>query len=90
MGVFIRTVRTKSGATAVQIVEKRGKQVLNIQHIGSAHTPEQLALLKTAAQDALRPGQQAFDLEVRPAPTGLLRVWLTPRFMLPERQTRSF
>lgn len=69
MGVFIRTVRTKSGATAVQIVEKRGKQVLNIQHIGSAHTPEQLALLKTAARDALRPGQQAFDLEVPPAPT---------------------
>lgn len=66
MGVFIRTVRTRSGATAVQIVEKRGQRIINVQHFGSAHTPEQLALLKSAAEDALHPGQQAFDLEVSP------------------------
>lgn len=64
MGVFIRTVRTKSGATAVQIVEKRGTQILNIQHFGSAHTPEELALLKATAEKSLLPGQQAFDFDI--------------------------
>lgn len=67
MGVFIRTVRTKSGATAVQIVEKRGAQILNVQHFGSAHTPEELALLKATAEKSLLPGQQTFDFEI-PAP----------------------
>lgn len=64
MGVFIRTVRTKSGATAVQIVEKRGAKILNVQHFGSAHTAEELALLKATAESVLHPGQQAFDFEI--------------------------
>lgn len=64
MGVFIRTVRTKSGASAVQIVEKRGTQILNVQHFGSAHTPEELALLKATAKKSLLPGQQTFDFEI--------------------------
>lgn len=68
MGVFIRTVRTKSGATAVQIVEKRGTQILGVQHFGSAHTPEELALLKATAEKSLLPGQQAFDFEISAPP----------------------
>ena len=36
MSCFIRKVPTKSGATAVQIVYKRGREVVGIKHIGSA------------------------------------------------------
>jgi hypothetical protein len=43
--VFVRRVKTASGATAVQIVHKRGRRVLGIEHIGSAHTDNELALL---------------------------------------------
>jgi hypothetical protein len=34
MGSFVRRVRTASGATAVQIVHKRGRTVLGIDHLG--------------------------------------------------------
>lgn len=51
MGSFARRVRTASGATAVQIVHKRGRRVIGIDHIGSAHDEDRLALLpETATQ----------------------------------------
>jgi len=63
MGVFVRRVKTASGATAVQIVHKRGRTVLGIDHIGSAHDDEQLAVLLRAAQSRLHTGQQILPLE---------------------------
>ncbi|MFK5635859.1 hypothetical protein [Ornithinimicrobium sp. LYQ103] len=36
MGTFMRRVRTKSGATAVQIVHKRGRRILSMDHVGAA------------------------------------------------------
>ena len=54
----MRRVQTASGATAVQIVHKRGRTVFGIDHIGSAHDDEQLALLLQAAQSRLHTGQQ--------------------------------
>jgi hypothetical protein len=55
MGSFVRRVTTGSGATAVQIVHKRGRRVVGIDHIGSAHDEERLALLmQTAAQRPVR------------------------------------
>ncbi len=46
----VRTVKTSSGATAVQIVRyKKGKTIV-ISHIGSAHTPDNLSALKEEAQ----------------------------------------
>ena len=42
---FIRKVRTASGARAVQVVHKQGRQVVGIEHIGSAHDDSQLAVL---------------------------------------------
>lgn len=50
MSDHVRTVKTDSGATAVQIVryEKRKRVVLS--HIGSAHTDHELSLLKEEAQ----------------------------------------
>jgi hypothetical protein len=50
---FVRRVRTSSGAVAVQLVTRQGRQVLGIEHVGSAHTDEELALLLAAADVAL-------------------------------------
>jgi hypothetical protein len=69
VGSFVRRVKTASGATAVQIVHKRGRVVLGIDHIGSAHDEGQLELLLHAAQERLHAGQQALELEVSAATT---------------------
>ena len=37
MSPFLRKVKTASGATAVQIVEKRGGVRTILEHLGSAH-----------------------------------------------------
>jgi len=59
---FVRKVRTASGAVAVQVVTRRGRQVEQVEHVGSAHTDAELALLVTAARDRLAPGQDVLDL----------------------------
>ena len=59
---FIRKVRTASGAVAVQIINRTGRTVTGIEHIGSAHNDAELGILLTQAEERLRPGQQAFDL----------------------------
>lgn len=46
----IRTVRTKSGATAVQVVQNKGKQRSSLKHIGSAHSEHELELLMAEAR----------------------------------------
>ena len=63
MGSFVRRVRTASGATAVQIVHKRGRTVLGIDHIGSAHEDGQLAMLLETARARLHAGQQMLPLD---------------------------
>lgn len=55
-------MKTGSGATAVQIVEKRSGVRRILEHLGSAHSEADLAALVQAAQDRLNAGQQAFDL----------------------------
>jgi hypothetical protein len=59
---FVRTVRTASGAMAVQIVWSWRKGSRSIEHIGSAHDEVQLAALKTAAAARLVAGQTELDL----------------------------
>ena len=59
---FVRKVRTASGAVAVQVVTRRGRQVERIEHVGSAHTDAELALLLAAARERLSPGQGVLDL----------------------------
>jgi hypothetical protein len=63
VGVFVRRVKTASGATAVQIVQKRGRRVLSIEHIGSAHTDDELAVLLQVAGERRHAGQLALDLD---------------------------
>ena len=62
MGVFVRRVKTASGATAVQIVHKRGRRVLSIEHVGSAHGGDELALLLQVAGERRHAGQLILDL----------------------------
>ncbi len=59
---FVRKVRTASGAVAVQVVTRRGRQVERVEHVGSAHTDAELALLLAAARERLYPGQGVLDL----------------------------
>jgi hypothetical protein len=58
----VRTVKTSSGATAVQIVWSWRKGSRSIEHIGSAHDDVALAALKTAAAERLAAGQTELDL----------------------------
>lgn len=60
--VFVRKVRTASGATAVQIAERVGGRDKVLKHLGSAHTPEDLAALLEVARREARPGQGELDL----------------------------
>jgi hypothetical protein len=79
VGSFARKVTTASGATAVQIVHKRGRLAAGIDHIGSAHTDEELALLLAQAGDRLHAGQGALDMELagEPGPPRAVTVAMT-------------
>jgi len=50
----IRKVRTASGATAVQVVQNKGKQRSFLKHIGSAHDKHELALLLDEAKQFIK------------------------------------
>lgn len=54
---FIRKVKTKSGATAIQIAHKVGGQLVKLEHLGSAHNPEELETLISLAKERLREDQ---------------------------------
>jgi len=72
---FVRKVRTASGAVAVQIVTRRGRQVERVEHVGSAHSDGELALLLASARERLAPGQDVLDLgEVPVSPVRLDQV----------------
>ena len=58
----LRKVRTASGAVAVQVVTRRGRQVEGIEHVGSAHTDAELVLLLAAARERLAAEQEVLDL----------------------------
>src|SRR3978361_237989 len=77
----VRRVRTASGAVAVQLVVKDRGEVVEIEHVGSAHTDAELALLLAAARERLEPGQQSLDLGelvVEPARLGDTADWTRP------------
>jgi hypothetical protein len=63
---YVRTVKTASGATAVQIVYSSRRGSRDIEHIGSAHDDAELELLKAAARQRLAAGQGEFDLGLIP------------------------
>jgi hypothetical protein len=68
---YVRTVKTASGARAVQIVHWSRRGSRDIEHIGSAHDDAELEVLKAAARQRLADGQAELDLGLQPAePTG--------------------
>jgi hypothetical protein len=54
---YVRTVRTASGARAVQIVHGSRRGTRQIEHLGSAHDDQELEALKAAAGQRLAGGQ---------------------------------
>ncbi len=61
---YVRTVRTGSGATAVQIVHGSRAGSRDIEHLGSAHDPDAVEALKAAARQRLAGGQGELELDL--------------------------
>ena len=68
--VYVRTVKTASGATAVQIVWSSRRGSRNIEHVGSAHDVTEVEALKAAASQRIAQGQGELDLGLDTAETG--------------------
>ncbi|MGC0249408.1 IS1634 family transposase [Pseudactinotalea sp. Z1748] len=68
--VFVRKVRTKSGATAVQIAEREGGRDKVLEHLGSARTDAELTALLEVARAKIYPGQGELDLSAGSVPAG--------------------
>ena len=64
MSPFLRKVKIASGATAVQIVEKKHGQRRIVEHLGSAHTEAQLAALMHAGRAKLAANQPVLDFDL--------------------------
>jgi hypothetical protein len=62
--VFVRKVRTASGAVAVQVMRKAGGRDELVEHVGSAHTDAELGVLLERARRIAAEGQQVLDFEV--------------------------
>jgi hypothetical protein len=62
--VFVRKVRTASGAVAVQVMRKAGRRDELVEHIGSAHTDAELGVLLERARRAVIGDQDVLDFEV--------------------------
>jgi hypothetical protein len=59
---YVRTVKTASGATAVQIVWSSRRGSRQIEHLGSAHDEFELAALKAGAAERLAAGRLCWTL----------------------------
>jgi hypothetical protein len=64
---YVRTVKTASGATAVQIVWSTRRGARQIEHPGSAHDDGEVEALKAAARQRLAEGQGVLDLGLNTA-----------------------
>src|SRR6478736_9411011 len=62
MVAYVRTVKTSSGARAVQIVWSSRRGSRRSEHLGSAHDDAELEALKAAAAQRLGEDQQVLDL----------------------------
>ena len=60
--VFIRKSAGRAGATKVQIAERRGGRNLILEHVGTARSEAELAVLMAEARRRLRPGQETLAL----------------------------
>lgn len=63
MAPSLRKVPTASGATVVQIVEKKHGRHTVVEHLGSAHTDTELAVVMQIEQEKLYVNQPILDLD---------------------------
>ncbi|MCT9931940.1 hypothetical protein N5079_17185 [Planotetraspora sp. A-T 1434] len=68
MSPCVRTVKTASGARAVQVVHSSRRGSGQIEHIGSAHDDTELETLKAVARQRLAAGQHELDLGLDDGP----------------------
>ena len=85
--MFVRKVRSASGAVAVQVMRKAGGRDELVEHVGSAHTDAELGVLLERARRIAAEGQQVLDFEV---PTPVERVddvadWRAGELVRPDR-----
>jgi hypothetical protein len=66
----MRTVKTTSGATAVQVVWSSRRGSREIEHLGSVHGDAEPQALKAAAQQRIAAGQVELSLGLEPADGG--------------------
>ena len=76
---YVRTVKTASGATAVQIVYSSRRGSRSIEHLGSAHDDGELEALKAAARQRLAAGQGELDLGLAAGAVASAARWRSPR-----------
>ena len=62
--MFVRRVRTASGAVAVQVMRKSGRRDVVVEHVGSAHTDAELGVLLDRARRIATGDQDVLDFEV--------------------------
>jgi hypothetical protein len=60
--VFVRRSPGRSGSTKVQIAERRAGREVVVEHVGTARTDAELAVLMAQARRRLHEGQEALDL----------------------------
>jgi hypothetical protein len=60
--VFVRRSPGRSGSTKVQIAERRAGRDVVVEHVGTARTDAELAVLMAQARRRLHEGQEALDL----------------------------
>ena len=88
---YVRTVKTSSGATAVQIVHSSRRGSRKIEHLGSAHDEQELEALKVVAAQRLIGDQGQFDLGLETvAAAGPLPITSTRMSHLWEALSRAY
>jgi hypothetical protein len=65
---FIRKSAGRAGATKVQLAERRDGRNYILEHVGTARSEAELAVLMAEARRRLRPGQDALDLPLGDVP----------------------
>lgn len=64
MAPYVRTVKTASGATAVQVVYSSHRGSRDIEHIGSARDEHEVEVLRALGRQRMTAGQGELDLGV--------------------------
>jgi Transposase DDE domain len=87
---YVRTVKTTSGAIAVQVVWSSRRGARQIEHLGSAHDEAELEALKAAAQQRIFAGQGELDLGLEPAAGGPLPITSSQMSHLTDSLERAY